>query len=116
LLRLPVLLCGLAALLVLPFVVRGWVGRRAALLFAALLAVSPLLVLYSRIARSYLPLVLFGVGAVVAFEVWWRERSRRAGAAFVGLAAVAVWFHLGAAPLVAAPFPFALGEVALPGR
>ncbi|HET7041122.1 MAG TPA: hypothetical protein VFI13_03850, partial [Gemmatimonadales bacterium] len=72
-----------------------------------LVAVSPLLILYSRIARSYMPMVLLSFGAVMAFEAWWRSRSWRSGAAYVALGALAVWFHLGAGPIVAAPFAFA---------
>jgi hypothetical protein len=111
--RLPVLLCGLAALLALPLAFAGRVDRRVTILYAWLLAISPSLVLYSRIARSYLPIVLFGFGAVLAFEAWWRMRSRRMGLAYVVFAALAVWFHLGAGPLVASPFLFAAGDVAL---
>lgn len=111
--RLPVLLCGLAALFALPLAFAGRVDRRVTILYAWLLAVSPALVLYSRIARSYLPIVLFGLGAVLAFEAWWRTRSRLAGLAYVIFAALAVWFHLGAGPFVAAPFLFAAGDLAL---
>src|SRR3954470_22007048 len=51
--RLPMLLCGILALLVLPWIVARRVGPRVGHLFAWLLALSPLLVLYSRIARPY---------------------------------------------------------------
>ena len=111
--RLPVVLCGLTALLAMPLAFAGRVDRRVTILYAWLLAVSPSLVLYSRIARSYLPIVVLGFGAVVAFEAWWRTRSRRAGLAYVVFAALAVWFHLGAGPFVASPFLFAAGDVAL---
>jgi hypothetical protein len=112
-LRLPVVLCGLMALLAMPLAVAGRVERRVAVLFAWLLAISPSLVLYSRIARSYMPIVLLGFGAVMAFEAWWRTRSRLAGLAYVVLGALAVWSHLGAGPFVASPFIFAAGDVAL---
>ena len=105
--RLPVLLCGLAALLALPAAFEGKVEKRTILVYRWLVAVSPALVLYSRIARSYMPMVLLSFGAVMAFEAWWRSRSWKAGGAYVGLGALAVWFHLGAGPIVAAPFVFA---------
>ncbi|HET9210393.1 MAG TPA: hypothetical protein VFR03_08340 [Thermoanaerobaculia bacterium] len=105
--RLPVLLCGLAALLALPAAFEGRVGKETVLVYRWLVAVSPLLILYSRIARSYMPMVLLSFGAVMAFEAWWRSRSWRSGAAYVALGALAVWFHLGAGPIVAAPFAFA---------
>ena len=107
LLRLPVLLCGLAALLALPAAFEGRLDRGTVLVYRWLLAISPALVLYSRIARSYMPMVLLSCGAVLAFEAWWRRRSWKSGAAYVFLGAFAAWFHLGAGPIVAAPFLFA---------
>lgn len=107
LLRVPVLLCGLAALLALPVAFEGRIERGTVLVYRWLVAISPALVLYSRIARSYMPMVLFSFGAVLAFEAWWRSRSWRSGGAYVVLGALAVWFHLGAGPIVAAPFVFA---------
>lgn len=111
--RLPVLLCGLAALLALPAAFAGRVSDSTVLLYRWLLALSPALVLYSRIARSYMPMVCLAFGAAMAFEAWWRTRSRRAGAAYVLLGGLAVWFHLGAGPAVAAPFLFAVGDLAV---
>ncbi len=108
--RLPVLFCGLAALLALPAALEGRVGSGTVMAYRWLVAISPALVLYSRIARSYMPMVLFSFGAVMAFEAWWRTRSWRSGGAYVLLGALAVWFHLGAGPIVAAPFLFAAGE------
>ena len=67
LVRLPMLLAGLLALLVLPGVAAARLDRRVGHLFAWLVALSPLLVLYSRIARPYLPIVLFGFAATAAF-------------------------------------------------
>ena len=107
LLRLPVLFCGLAALLALPAAFEGRLGKGTVLAYRWILAVSPALILYSRIARSYMPMVLCSFGAVMAFEAWWRSRSWRSGGAYVALGALAVWFHLGAGPIVAAPFAFA---------
>lgn len=109
-LRLPVLLCGLAALVVLPAAVSKRVSPGTEAVYGWLVALSPALVFYSRIARSYMPMVLFSFGAVMAFEAWWRTRSWRSGGIYVFLGALAVWFHLGAGPIVAAPFLFAAGD------
>ena len=49
--RLPVLLCGLAALLAMPAAFEGWLSHGTVLVYRWLLAISPGLVLYSRIAR-----------------------------------------------------------------
>jgi hypothetical protein len=109
--RAPSLLCGTLALVIFPYAFAGRLPRTAVLLYAWLGAISPALVLYSRIARSYLPMVLCGFIAVMAFEAWWRTRSWRWGGLYVLFGAVAVWLHLGAAPFVAAPFLFALGDL-----
>jgi hypothetical protein len=122
-LRLPVLASGLAALLVLPALVRRRLAPAAWPLFCALVALSPLLVLYSRIARPYMPATLLAFAACMAFESATRPlgeadlsaHAKRGGAAtaYVVLGALAVWFHLGAAPMVAAPLLFGAAELAL---
>jgi hypothetical protein len=128
-LRLPVLACGLAALVALPALAWRLLAPAARPLFCALLAVSPLLVLYSRIARPYMPATLLSCAAVMAFDRWWRSGAYPAGAgadmehrppgraawaaAYVAMGALAVWFHLGAAPLVVSPLLFAAGDLAL---
>jgi hypothetical protein len=113
-LRLPVLFCGLAALFLIPWAFsRAFAsdGRKETIsIFRFLLAISPVLTLYSRIARSYMPLVLLSSTAVMAFYSWWRSRGLKSGFAYVVFGALALWFHLAAGPIVAAPFLFALGE------
>ncbi|HEX3131612.1 MAG TPA: glycosyltransferase family 39 protein, partial [Thermoanaerobaculia bacterium] len=105
--RLPIVISGLLLLAVAPLWAARRLGWRTATVFAFLLAISPGLVFYSRIARSYAPIVLFGFGALAAFDAWWRKPDWRTGAAYVVLAALAAWFHLGAAPFVVSPFLFA---------
>jgi len=131
LLRLPVLASGLAALVVLPLLVRRRLPPAAWPFFGALVATSPLLVLYSRIARSYMPATLLAFAACMAFESATRlpagvsrdegtrfagdssaRRRHGAAAAYAVLGALAVWFHLGAAPMVAAPLLFGAAELA----
>jgi hypothetical protein len=109
--RLPAILCGLLAMIVLPRAFSGRVERLPVELYGWLVAFSPLFVLYSRIARSYMPMVLLSFIAVMAFERWWSGGSRRAGIAYVVFGALAVWVHLGAGPIVASPFLFALGDL-----
>lgn len=106
--RLPVLLAGLAMLVLGPWWAWRRLGPGPAVVFAWLLALSPALVFYSRVARSYMPVALLGCAAVAAFEAWQRRGGWRLAAAYVACAAVAVWFHLGAAPLVLTPLLAAL--------
>ena len=143
-LRLPVLASGLLALVALPLLARRRLPPAGLPLYCALLAGSPLLILYSRVARSYMPATLLGFAAALAFDRWWaadedgdapaapaRSPGRASGtaastagaprargatgwaAAYVALAALAVWFHLGTAPLAVAPLVFAAAELGL---
>lgn len=105
--RAPILAASVLSLVLVPLWLRPRIGGGAALVLAWLLALSPMLVLYGRIVRSYAPIVLLGACAVIAFERWWRTGSVRAGAAYVALATLAIWLHLGAAPCLLAPFVFA---------
>ena len=52
-LRMPMLVAGLLTVVILPLGLRDKIGERTIALFALLLALSPFLVSYSRIARSY---------------------------------------------------------------
>jgi hypothetical protein len=115
-LRLPVLATGIASLVLIPWIVKGMIGTRSALIAAWFIAASPLLVFYSRIARSYMPVVLLSFCAVAAFHAWWTRAARSGpllGAAYVLLAGGAVYFHLIAAPFVLSPFLFALGSLVI---
>ena len=111
--HLPVLTFGLIALVAIPWIVERRVGRPAAQALAWLVALSPLLVLYSRIGRPYMPIALLGFTATAAFEAWWRSGRRSLAAAYVVLGGLCVYFHLGSAPFIVAPFVFALGSLLL---
>lgn len=111
--HLPVLVFGLIALVAIPWIAERRVGRPAAQALAWLVALSPLLVLYSRIGRPYMPIALLGFSATAAFEGWWRTGRRALAATYVVLAGLCVYFHLGSAPFIVAPFAFALGSLLL---
>jgi hypothetical protein len=111
-LRLPAVVAGLLLLVVMPLALWRRLGREAAIAAAWLVAIAPGLVFYSRIARSYMPVVLLVFVAAMAFERWWRTGSARSGVGYVLAAAAAAWFHLGAGPIVAAPFLWAAGAKA----
>lgn len=124
-LRGPVVASGLLTLVALPLAARSWTERRPPagapvasvhLVYPWLLALSPALVLYGRIARSYAPATLFAGLAAFAFLAWWRGRGWRYGLVYVLAAALAVYTHLGVAPFVVAPFAVAAGELVLAWR
>lgn len=105
-LRLPSLLSGLAALVVLPLLVRAR-SPRLAVTLAWLLALSPGLVLYSRIARPYMAVAFLGCVSTFAFLAWWRRPAASSAALYLASAVLTLWLFIGAAPFVTAPFAFA---------
>jgi hypothetical protein len=113
--RLPVLIAGFALLLLAPVWAWRRLGAGTAVALAWLVAISPGLVFYSRIARSYAPATLFGCAAVAAFETWHRRGGVAPAAAYVACTVMAAWFHLGALPLVLSPFLVAALALAAPG-
>jgi 4-amino-4-deoxy-L-arabinose transferase-like glycosyltransferase len=106
-LRAPALAAGLAAVVLVPRMARTEIGPKRAVLLAWLIALSPPLVLYSRIVRSYMPATLVATVAVLAFHRWYCSGDRRAAWAYVLLAPLAIYLHLVSAPFVLAPFVFA---------
>ena len=104
--RWPMIVAGVATLVLFPWYAARRVGRAEGLVFAALLAISPLLFFFSRMARPYgltLPLVY---AAHVAFRRYLESATpRRAdAAAYAGAATLAAWLHPVVVPFVVAPF------------
>jgi len=92
--RWPMMLCGLLTIMVFPAFVMRVLGRREAAVFAWLLALSPMLVNYSRTARPYAITLLLAYLAYWAFS---RYLNKPAGAAYGILAGIcmvlASWLH-----------------------
>ncbi len=109
--RLPAVIAGLAALVALPLLARRAIGWPGAVALAWLVAISPSLVYYSRIARPYILLVLLGTAAAAAFWRWWRRGGAGAATAYVLCAGAVVWFHPGTLPFVTAPLAFGAVEL-----
>lgn len=104
--RAPFLLAGLATVLGLALAARRFVERPTADLFAWVLAVSPVLVFYSRFARPYVFTCPLAVAAVLLFHAWWRGRKRSTAVLYALTAAAAGYLHTAVLPFVLAPFPF----------
>ncbi len=109
-LRAPTLIFGVMALVVLPLIIQPHVGHRVRSTFAWLLAISPLLIYFSRYARPYGIVVVLGFAGAVAFWNWWRGGSRGWIGAYVSCAALAPYFHLSALPVSLAPLLFAMAD------
>jgi Dolichyl-phosphate-mannose-protein mannosyltransferase len=104
-LRWPMQVCGLLTLIAFPVYVAPRVGRTTAAVFALLLAISPLLVIYSRQARPYAITLLLCWIAHGAFQRYWAARRGRtlAGCTYAAAASLAVWLHPVIAPFAVAP-------------
>ncbi len=104
--RWPMLSAGLLILLLFPLRASSRLGWRVALLFALLLAISPLLINYSRQARPYGLTLLLGYLAHWAFLRYsTRDEGRLwSGLLYGGSTALAGWLHLVSLPFVLAPF------------
>jgi hypothetical protein len=81
--------------------------------FALLLAISPLLVIYSRMARPYAITFLLGWLAHAAYQRFHRASRDRvgAGALYAFAAALAAWLHPVIAPFVVAPLLWGLAQL-----
>ena len=109
-LRWPMLVCGLATLVVLPLYVARRLGRPTAAVFALLIAISPLLVIFSRMARPYAITLLLGWIAHGAYQRYCSAPRGRmgAGATYAVTAALATWLHPVVGPFVVAPLAWGL--------
>jgi hypothetical protein len=114
-LRLPSFATGVATLVLCPWWMRRQLGRRGRHVFAWLLAVSPLFVLYSRYTRPYDIAVLLSFLSLVCFERCGRTGERRPAIGYGASAAAAAWFLPSTLPFVAAPL-LLLGGATLLGR
>src|SRR5207249_689126 len=93
--RLPMLLSGIGLLLVVPPLLRRETTLPVRAAWVALLAISPLLVYHSKMARPYALTSLLTFIAIVAFRRWWlREGATKGwGAAYIAATLLAGWLH-----------------------
>lgn len=103
LLRLPSLICGILCVIVCPLLARSIIGTRPAAWLALLLAVSPILVYYSRSARPYSPMAFLGFAALLCAAQWAQNGNRRWGELYIITGIFAVYFHLFAIVTVLTP-------------
>lgn len=107
--RAPSLLAGLAAICCLPQLMRRWLNPRETLVMAALIAISPMLVNYSRIARPYMLLALLAASAVIFAWRWWQYRRENPGFCLYGpgwllCTVLAAWFNPVTLAVTCGPF------------
>jgi hypothetical protein len=97
---------GLLSIVILPLLIRRITGSFISNLFSWLLALSPLLILYSRFSRPYDIISFLGFFAVIVFYDWWRTGDRRYAAGYIILCGMAAYFNMVVLPFVLAPFLF----------
>jgi len=105
--RWPMLLAGLTTLVFLPWLTAQRLNRFSALALALLIAISPLLVVYSQTARPYALTVLLVWLSVWLFYRYCDNQGRKSwlvAMAYAVISALAVWLHLIVALFIAAPF------------
>jgi hypothetical protein len=103
LLRLPSLVCGILCVAAGPLLAWKIVGPRRAAWLALLLAISPILIFYSRIGRPYSTVAFLGFATILFAARWMQSNNRRDGIFFAIFGALAIYFHLFAVVVVAAP-------------
>lgn len=93
LLRLLPMSFGLATVVLVPALCSPWLDRRQRLVLAALIAISPLLIHFSRYVRPYSLSVLLGFSAMILLWCWWQEGGRWKAIGFAVAATLAAWLH-----------------------
>lgn len=106
--RFPILLFGIASLVIFPFLVRNHIGKSASVVFAWLLAISPVHIYFSRYARPYSISTFFVFVGTVAFYKWWTDKRNKMAYTYVICAVLAPYFHLTALFFILSPILYAL--------
>jgi hypothetical protein len=93
--HLPMLVSGIALLVVMPLLLRRETTLPVRSTWVALLAISPLLVYHSKVARPYALTSLLVPLAILAFRRWWlgNQGPRVWSAIYVVAAFLAGWLH-----------------------
>ncbi len=87
------LLAGLVTVGLVPVLLRPWLRGHEPWLLAALLALSPILIHFSRYVRPFALTIPLTFLAIVALWQWWHQGHRRWGLVFVPAAVLAGWLH-----------------------
>jgi hypothetical protein len=106
----PAWIAGVGALAFALGVARRAAGRVELAMFGALLAVSPLIVLFTRQARPYAITLALGLVAAWAAWRWSRQGGRRWLVLHVVAGVTAVWFHVIVMPFVFGCWVYFLAE------
>jgi hypothetical protein len=114
LLRLPSAVAGIAALVVLPLLVKRVWGQSVASVSVALLAVSPIVIFYCRIMRPYAPVMLLAMSSILLTLIWMKGGRRRDLVLSTICGSLAIYYHLYAAIPVGVPLVVAFAAALKP--
>lgn len=87
------LLGGLTTVLVAPWLLRPWLRSYEPWVLASLLALSPILIHFSRYVRPYALTIPLTFAAVIALWRWWHEGGRWPLFVFIPATVIAGWLH-----------------------
>ena len=102
----PSLVAGLGLLLVGPRLLARSFALPVRATWTILVAISPLLVYHSKIARPYALTSLLTFVAILAFRAWWLDRRGRAALLYVATTVLAGWLHAITLPFTLLPFVY----------
>ena len=103
--RLPMMVAGLLTVVLFPLALRKQLGERTVIAFAFLLACSPMLIAFSRMARPYALTLLFSFCAYACLVRATRDGLLRwnFAAGYIALSALSLWLHPITGPFLVAP-------------
>ena len=102
----PSLVAGVGLLLVGPRLLARSFALPVRATWTILVAISPLLVYHSKIARPYALTSLLTFVAILAFRAWWLDRRGRAALLYVATTVLAGWLHAITLPFTLLPFVY----------
>jgi hypothetical protein len=100
----PSLVAGIGLLLVGPRLLARSCSLPVRATWTTLVAISPLLVYHSKIARPYALTSLLTFVAILSFRSWWLGRRNRDAALYVASTFLAGWLHAITLPFTLLPF------------
>ncbi len=94
LMRLPAIIPGILSLIIFPYYVAKIFNRRTTLFFSCLLAISPFIIFYSRVARPYSMFVFLAFIAIFSCYLWLISGKKKYLAHYLSAGIIATYFHL----------------------
>lgn len=84
---------GLATVAMVPYLLKPWLRNHEPYLVALLVAISPILIHFSRYVRPYALTIPLTFLAVIALWRWWHDQNRQWLIVFVPASVLAGWLH-----------------------